>query len=108
MEEELSINSRLDKVLREMGLSVEEISHAAGVPIGTLYNSMSGRVKSMRCDTLAAIIKAYPTINANYILTGEGEPIIKSLPVTDDVPTVYLKAGLVNIQIEEGVVLPHL
>ena len=90
---------RLLKLLADdLKQTLGEVARMSGVEYDTLSQIRAGRVKSMRCDTLAAIIKAYPSINANYILTGEGERLLNNTgkldaQLTDDVRAAYEASG---------------
>jgi predicted transcriptional regulator len=96
------IRDRLVETFERLSLSVEEVARKSEVPMSTLYNFLSEdrRVKSIKDTHLAAIIKAYPSINANYILTGEGNVFLKEM--TDEKPVVYIIAPPnVSVKIRE-------
>ncbi|MBD2705290.1 hypothetical protein IC229_32025 [Spirosoma sp. BT702] len=89
---------RMLQIFENMNLSLGDVARASGVAYDTLNQIKIGRVKAMRTDTLGAIIKAYPEINANYILTGIGSSKISTdTPnITDDVRIAYEAIGRVK------------
>lgn len=97
------IERLLDLLANDLSVSLGDVARESGVNYDTLNQIRFGRVKSMRCDTLAAIIKAYPSINANYVLTGEGAKLLTKSKstftkeelsnLTDDARAVYEAGG---------------
>ena len=104
---EKMIERLLDLLETSLNVSLGDVARESGVLYDTLNQIRAGRVKSMRCDTLAAIIKAYPSINANYILTGEGERLLTNTgkvdaQLTDDVRAAHEASGRALKRLREG------
>ncbi|MGI4873155.1 MAG: helix-turn-helix domain-containing protein [Janthinobacterium lividum] len=79
-------------LLRELGISGNQLAIALGTSQQAISNYTSGRNKPGR-EILASISKKYPAINLSWLLTGEGEPFPKGrynekpTPTTSPVPT---------------------
>jgi transcriptional regulator with XRE-family HTH domain len=62
-----------ERLLRELGISGNQLAVALGTSQQAISNYTSGRNKPGR-EIMAAIVQRYPAINAAWLLTGEGDP----------------------------------
>lgn len=66
------IHSRLQQLIDALNLSVLEFARQLGESRGEkVYHILHGRLKP-RYDTLEKILIAYPQVNADWLLRGEG------------------------------------
>jgi transcriptional regulator with XRE-family HTH domain len=66
------IHSRLQQLIDALNLSVLEFARQLGESRGEkVYHILHGRLKP-RYDTLEKILVAYPQVNADWLLRGEG------------------------------------
>lgn len=66
------IHSRLQQLIDALDLSVLEFARQLGESRGEkVYHILHGRLKP-RYDTLEKILVAYPQVNADWLLRGEG------------------------------------
>ena len=67
----MSIAERIDKLCKSEG-SQKIVAEKTGIKQGVL-SAIINRGSQVRSDTLKAILKAYPTLNARWLITGQGE-----------------------------------
>ena len=68
----MSIHLRLQQLIDTLNISVLEFARQLGERRGEkVYHILHGRLKP-RFDTLEKILSAYPQINADWLLRGEG------------------------------------
>jgi hypothetical protein len=60
--------------------SVAAMAAVVGIPEGTLYDQISGRRANPRGSLLAQLARAYPNVDADWLLTGRG---VSPMPETD-------------------------
>ena len=66
------IHTRLQQLIDALGVSVLEFARQLGEHRGEkVYHILHGRLKP-RYDTLEKIVTAYPQLNADWLLRGEG------------------------------------
>ncbi len=66
---ETTVNERIRKFCKEMKISIREFERKSGLSNGYL-KSISN---SMGSEKLRGVISAFPNLNANWLLYGEGE-----------------------------------
>ena len=66
------ISERLKEFATANGISGYRIAIDAGVPQATIAKYMTG-VNQPSGEVLSKIVKAYPQLNARWLLTGEGD-----------------------------------
>lgn len=66
-----TIAERLGYYFSSSRITVAQVSRDTGIQYDTLQQILQGRVKAMGVDKFAAIWKAYPDLDAWYIITGE-------------------------------------
>lgn len=68
----MTIESRLQQLIDALNISVLEFARQLGERRGEkVYHILHGRLKP-RFDTLQKILVAYPQVNADWLLRGEG------------------------------------
>ena len=67
----MSIAERIDKLCKSEG-SQKIVAEKTGIKQGVL-SAIINRGSQVRSDTLKAILIAYPTLNARWLITGQGE-----------------------------------
>jgi transcriptional regulator with XRE-family HTH domain len=68
----MTIESRLQQLIDALNVSVLEFARQLGERRGEkVYHILHGRLKP-RYDTLEKILAAYPQVNADWLLRGEG------------------------------------
>ena len=68
----MSISERI-RVLSEYEGSQTKLAKKAGLNNAAISRIINANSTTLRSDTLEAILKAYPNLNARWLLTGEGE-----------------------------------
>ncbi len=66
---------RLQQFISHMDLSVYQVNRAAGLCQGLLSNAFSKR-QGLTTSTLERLLLAYPMLNANWLITGQGKMLI--------------------------------
>lgn len=70
----MTVSERLKAFARSQGLSTAAFERACG-----LSNGYVGKAKgNFETDTLDSILRAYPTLNKDWLLTGEGDMVTSS------------------------------
>ncbi|MCO6475217.1 MAG: helix-turn-helix transcriptional regulator [Phaeodactylibacter sp.] len=67
----MSIAERIDKLCQSEG-SQKIVAEKTGIKQGVL-SAIINRGSQVRSDTLRSILIAYPTLNARWLITGQGE-----------------------------------
>lgn len=65
------MKSRIRKIINEKNLTNSEFSEQTGIPKSGLSHILSGRNK-VSLDYVLKILKAFPEIDTDWLLTGEG------------------------------------
>ncbi|MFC5412181.1 XRE family transcriptional regulator [Larkinella bovis] len=77
----MSIETRLQQLIDALDISVLEFARQLGEKRGEkVYHILHGRLKP-RYETLQKIVQAYPQVNTDWLLRGEGL-MFRSLPQT--------------------------
>jgi transcriptional regulator with XRE-family HTH domain len=80
-----TIGARLKEVRKRLGTAQATLAQRAGIPLGT-YKKYEGDERSPGSDALAAFYVA--GININWLVTGEGEMLLKDTEETGPPPAV--------------------
>jgi len=92
----MSIGNRLQQLITGLDVSVLEFARQLGEKRGEkVYHILHGRLKP-RYETLEKILAAYPDVNADWLLRGEG-PMFRTLPKTPSA-AITLDERLRNIE----------
>ena len=74
------IMERLQQFIQHMNLSVYQVNRTAGLCQGLLTNAFNKK-QGLTTSTLERLLLAYPMLNANWLIVGQGEML---LPATED------------------------
>ena len=66
------MEKRIRKIIQKEGLNVNQFSKIIGVNRSTLSHILSGRNKPS-VDVLEKILDSFPSVNANWLLSGLGK-----------------------------------
>lgn len=92
----MSIGNRLQQLITGLDVSVLEFARQLGEKRGEkVYHILHGRLKP-RYETLEKILAAYPDVNADWLLRGEG-PMFRTLPKTPSA-AITLDERLRNVE----------
>lgn len=95
-ENNVNVREIIANVLNELGMNAPSFATATGIAYQRIFDLQRGRTKKFNPGVVNMICEAFPTINKNYLYTGEG-PILNS-----DVPAeLDANIGHVGIKPEE-------
>jgi transcriptional regulator with XRE-family HTH domain len=86
----VEINDRISDLITQLDLNPNSFADAIGVKGTVIYNILKGRKSKPSFEVLQKIILAYQTINANWLLNGDGE-IWKKKANNHDIEPGYIK-----------------
>lgn len=66
---------RLQQFIEHMNLSVYQVNRNAGLCQGLLSNAFSKK-QGLTTSTLERLLLAYPMLNANWLITGQGQMLL--------------------------------
>lgn len=66
---------RLQEFIEHMGLTVYQVNRASGLCQGLLSNAF-GKKQGLTTSTLERLLIAYPMLNANWLITGQGQMLL--------------------------------
>jgi transcriptional regulator with XRE-family HTH domain len=72
----MNVTERLKLFVAQKGISQYRLAKDSGVPQSTVSKIFT-RNKGFEVDTLSLILNAYPELNADWLLTGRGEMLLK-------------------------------
>lgn len=87
---------RLQEFIAHMNLSVYQVNRASGLCQGLLSNALSKK-QGLTTSTLERLLLAYPMLNANWLITGQGQMLIEEKK-SEEAPATSLQAHLQNLQ----------
>lgn len=67
---------RLQQFIQHMNLSVYQVNRTAGLCQGLLTNAFSKK-QGLTTSTLERLLIAYPMLNANWLIVGQGDMLLK-------------------------------
>lgn len=70
---------RLDKYITFSGLNDNKVTVQTGIPVGSLGKQRKGS-RGLSVSSIAKILQTYSNINAEWLLTGEGEMLKSNSP----------------------------
>lgn len=76
--------SRLKRVLEERGMNANQLAQLMKSNRTVVYDILSGKRPNPTASTVEKILSAIANINANWLLTGKGEPFISDQPAATD------------------------
>lgn len=65
--------TRIKQILDDSGLNQQEFAERIAIAPATLSNILKGKVAKYSTDLVMSIVAAYPTINLNWLMSGQGE-----------------------------------
>lgn len=68
--------TRVEKILRDSGLSVNSFARKCKLHQATISKQLSGQRK-FSIETITSILEAFPDVNANWLMLGTGDPYNK-------------------------------
>lgn len=74
---------RLQQFIQHMNLSVYQVNRTAGLCQGLLTNAFSKK-QGLTTSTLERLLLAYPMLNANWLIVGQGEMLLSEKPETSN------------------------
>lgn len=91
----------LRDIIDELNISVADAATSMGIDKPRRLHQHISNESHIGSGFLNAFKVAYPKVNLNYLLAGEGKPLL-SPTKTDEIPIVYIrKPANVNLKIEE-------
>lgn len=81
----MTIKERITAFIKIKGISAQSFEKQSGLSVGFVRKI----VNTITVDKMMNILSAFPDLNANWLLTGRGNPIL----LTDDVRTIADEAG---------------
>ena len=88
-----TINERIKKMLMDdYKGNVSEFSRISGIPQTTLNNIVANRMSKPSADNIALILNSDESINARWLLTGEGEMLEPKVNILHNPPYRYQKS----------------
>lgn len=75
-----TINQRIKFLLENFGLSARNFGKAIGVAENTTQNYLEPRLAQPKADYLERVLLHFESINARWLLTGQGEPFLSNPP----------------------------
>lgn len=81
---------RYQQLAEALGIKIGTLCRVSGVPSPTIKMAVS-RNSSVTADVAVQICKAYPQVNYDWLMTGEGEPLNKE-GILNDPDKPYQKA----------------
>ena len=84
----MSINDRIAAVMKAKALNMNTFAKETGITYITLYHTISpaGRRSDPNAATLTKIKQAFPDLDMNWLLTGEGQMFLPQSVPTDQLP----------------------
>lgn len=78
------INDRIDKLIRALGYNKTKFAHALGYNYNTIIESIVGKRQSKPgFDFLNALLTTFPSVNADWLMIGEGEMLKEKSKATE-------------------------
>lgn len=71
-----TINQRLKFLIETLSVSVRAFSEQIGESAGNTNNYIGSRQLAPKHEYLAKVLKHFSTVNAHWLITGEGEPFL--------------------------------
>jgi len=70
-----TFSERLKQFIEHEQLTIYKVNKAAGLSTGLLFKALQGN-KSISSESVERILRAYPQLNADWLLTGRGEMLV--------------------------------
>jgi transcriptional regulator with XRE-family HTH domain len=86
----MEINDRISDLIDKLEITPNAFSDMIGVNATVVYNIIKGRRSKPSFDVLQKILASYQSVNANWLLNGDGSPW-KDGRVKNDIEPSYIK-----------------
>lgn len=90
MENENYMNERILKVCESLGISKRQFGISIGRSGGWVGSLATKKGQSISLDDLQKILLTYPAVNKDYILSGNGDPLLENVDTLSDFPDSYM------------------
>ncbi|WP_420147060.1 hypothetical protein [Spirosoma sp.] len=81
---------RFRAIQKQLEVNTRVMALKSGVSDDKLYQFLAGR-QNLTLESLRLLKKAYPDISTEFLIGGQGKPLVSMNTVlTDEVPTVYI------------------
>lgn len=98
----MPVKERVEFLLKQTGLSQSDFAERSGYSRAVLSNFLTGKTDKPRIDLLEAIKRAFPTLDLNWLITGEGDMWIGPPPSNlKDLPPPPSKTTARTLQEEQ-------
>jgi len=88
---------RLQEFIQHMNLSVYQVNRVSGLCQGLLSNAFSKK-QGLTTSTLEKLLIAYPMLNANWLITGQGTMLLAEEKQTEEIDTSSIQTHLSHLQ----------
>jgi hypothetical protein len=99
---ETTINQRLKILIETLSSSVRAFSEAIGDSASNTQNYIGARKVEPKPEYLAKVLNHFSTVNAHWLLTGNGEPFLSHPPTMTNENKPSIKKTKGNIQSNSG------
>ena len=83
----------IEALAEYLKISVAELSQKAGYERAqSFYDVLNGKTKNISPKMAKNIVSAFPEINKDWLLTGNGEMLVQNTPEEDDEEETYLRS----------------
>ncbi len=87
----------LDTIVEALGINYVDLARTLGMNRPNLFYNMRSGKSNPSYETLQAIVKAYPQIDCRFLLTGEGEPLLKPAEPPKDALKDYIRSVVTEL-----------
>lgn len=88
---------RLQQFIEHMNLTVYQVNRNAGLCQGLLTNAFSKK-QGLTTSTLERLLLAYPMLNANWLIVGQGEMLLPQNSQEETINPSSMQLHLQNLQ----------
>ena len=72
----MELKERIEAISSEFNLNRTQLSRRIGVNPQKLHDIARGQTKQIPSDVLSGVIREFPTVSQDWLLTGEGEMLV--------------------------------
>lgn len=88
-----TFSERLKQFIEHEQLTIYKVNKVAGLSTGLLFKALQGD-KGISSESIERILRAYPQLNADWLLTGRGEMLAPQQDSLSQLPTATLPEEL--------------
>ncbi len=93
------LKGRIEDIIKYKDLNISTLELELGVPNAFIGKFLRGDKKDINLNTIERISNKYPDINPAWLLTGEGEMILKKGRLVTDKPLIPIHVGNISTEI---------